>query len=184
MVGPNVGNVTRVYRYATDEQRMEGLAWYRNAHGFAVSLDPGNPRRAAGVIAALSPKTSWARNVELAGRAYADGEASGTLGVSCRAADAILAGADPLDALTGPKVRSFFTLIADPEDGVSVCIDRHAVDVALGERLTERDRSRWPLARRGLYGTFADCYREAGDALGVSAADVQAVTWVAWRATL
>jgi hypothetical protein len=182
--GPSVRRVLRVYRAATHAQTSEGLAWYHHAHGVAASLDPADPRRAAGVLAALSPRVSWARNVELAARAYADGRASGTLGFSVRAADAILAGADPLSVLNGPKVRAFYTLISDPDDPVTVCVDRHGIDVAVGRRLTDAQRSAWyPLTRRDLYEAFADCYRRAARRLGVRPAQVQAVTWVHWRNT-
>lgn len=184
MAFPTTPNVLRVYEAATDEQVREGLDWYHNAHGFAASLD-GDARRAAGVIAALSPRVSWARNAELAARVYAEGRASGTLGRSCRAAEAILAGVDPLDVLNGPKVRAFFLLIANPDDNRTVCIDRHAIDVAVGARLEERDRvALFPLDRRGLYEKFSRCYRRAAKHLGVTPSKVQAATWVAWRASL
>lgn len=185
MSRPTTPQVLRVYRAADAAQLAEGLRWYHNAHAVAQTLDPDRPGRAAGVIAALSPRLSWPRNLELAGRAYADGRASGTLGMSCRAADAVLSGADPLDVLRGPKVRAFYSLILDPGDPLTVCIDRHAVDVATGQRLTDAARSAvWPLERRGLYEVFARCYRRAAGVLGVSPWQVQAVTWLTWRAQL
>lgn len=179
---PDSDNIIRVYEHATKDQREAGLSWYRDAHSAAASLDPANPRRAAGVIAALSPQMWWARNLELAARAYADGKASGTLGRSVAQANAILAGADPLDVLRGPKVRAFFQLIADPDDPDNVVIDRHAVDIAVGRRQSIKNRDHdFPLARRGRYARFADAYRTAARLLGVTAAQTQAVTWVAWR---
>lgn len=179
---PSADNIVRVFEDATAEQRDAGMSWYHDAHGAAASLDPDNPRRAAGVIAALSPQMWWARNLEMAARAYADGEASGTLGRSVAQANAILAGADPLDVLRGPKVRAFFALIADPDDPDNVVIDRHAVDIAVGRRQSVRERDHaFPLARRNRYVRFADAYRAAARLLGVTAAQVQAVTWVAWR---
>jgi hypothetical protein len=178
---PKTENVVNVFNQATPVQHATGVAWYHDAHGAAASLDPDRPDRAAGVIAALSPQTYWARNLELAARAYDQGFASGTLGRSCRVADAILSGADPLSVLSGPKVRAFYMLISNPDDAHTVCVDRHAVDVAIGERLTVAERERWyPLARRGWYERFAACYRAAAPHLGVSPAQVQAVTWVVW----
>ena len=175
--------VLRTYQAATAEQVAEGLDWYRNAHAAAASLDPGNPRRAAGVIAALSPRMPWARNLELAARAYADGQATGALSRSCRQANAILAGGEPGEVLTGTKVRAFFALIDDPTDPWTVCIDRHAIDVAVGQRLAEPLRvALYPMGRSGLYERFARCYRRAADVLGVLPNQVQAVTWVTWRA--
>ncbi len=179
----DVRRVLRVYRDASDGQLAAGLCWYDDAHAAAARLDPANPRRAAGVIAALSPRMPWPRNLTLSARTYSEGRASGTLTRSCLAADAILAGADPLDVLQGPKVRAFFTLIAEPDHADAVCVDRHAIDVAVGLRLNDVERSAWyPLARRGLYERFAACYRRAAYTVGVRPAQIQAVTWLAWRA--
>ncbi len=177
-----VRRVLRVFRQATAEQYLNGADWYRNAHGLAVSLDPADPRRAAGVIAALSPMVSWARNVELAGRAYADGYASGALGMSCRAADRILGGEDPADVLVGPKVSAFFRLIADPADTQSVCVDRHAIAVAVGRRLTDAERqAQYAISTPGRYALFAEAYRRAAEIVGHLPSQVQAITWVRWR---
>lgn len=182
---PRAARILRCYRQATAPTVDAGLNWYRDAHATARSLDPGDPRRAAGVIAALSPRLQWARNLELAARAYADGHATGTLGASCRAANTILGGAEPLDVLAGPKVRAFFTLIAQPDDPRTVCVDRHAIDIAVGARMSDAERTAlYPLATGGLYQAFARCYRRAATHLGVSPAQVQAVTWLHWRASL
>lgn len=179
---PTARRVLSVYRSATPDQLADGLAWYDVAHAEAVALDPTKVHRAAGVIAALSPRVRWGRNLALAKDAYKHGTASGTMGRSCLAANAILAGADPSEVLTGPKVRAFYQLIADPDHKQAVCVDRHAIDVAVGLRLDEADRSAWyQLNRGGLYETFADCYRRAADILGVLPGKVQAVTWVTWR---
>lgn len=182
MMRPLTPRILRVYEAATAAQLDEGLNWYRHAHGFAASLDPKNPARAAAVIAALSPRCPWARNAELAARAYSEGVASGTLGRSCRAANAILHGADPLTQLKGWKVRSFYWLITDPEDRKTVCVDRHAIDIALGVR--HSDSTRPALQRRDVYDRFVRCYQRAGRVLGETPARVQAVTWVTWRANL
>ncbi len=181
MMAPNAARIMRVYRAATAEQAEAGLRWYVAAHDAAAELDPGNTRRAAGVIAALSPRTSWERNLLLARNAYERGEATGALGRSCRAANAILAGGEPLDVLSGQKVRAFFQLIADPTDNQTVCVDRHAVRVALGYDLSDRELSAIHLERNGLYGRFVDTYRRAADKLSVLPWQAQAVTWVTWR---
>jgi hypothetical protein len=173
----------RCYREADRATVAAGLTWYNDAHSVAVTLDPRNPHRAAGVIAALSPRIQWARNLELAAHVFAtDGEATGTLGASCRAAAAIYAGADPLDVLSGPKVRAFYALIADPTDAQTVCVDRHAIDIALGVRMTCVERDAYALNRDGLYGRFARAYQRAAEVLSHTPAQVQAVTWLHWRA--
>jgi hypothetical protein len=176
---PRTANVLRVWRSATPEQHAQGTSWYAHAHGAAASLDP-DPKRAAGVIAALSPRNSWPRNLELAARAYSNNNASGTLGRSCQQANDILAGADPLDVLGGPKVRAFYQCIVD-SGTQAVCIDRHSTDVAVGTRLSLVQREGIVLHRANRYEQFADVYRRAAKRMGVSAPVMQAVTWVTWR---
>jgi hypothetical protein len=180
---PTVANVLKVYRSATDAQLAEGIRWYDDAHSLAVALDRDNVKRSAGVIAALSPMMPWGRNVALATRAYADGFASGCLKTSCAKADAILAGADPIDVVgKGDKVRNFYLNILNPSDPCGgVTVDRHAFDIAVG-RVTD-DATRGVISRKGVYDAFADVYREAARIAGIGSAQMQAVTWVVWRET-
>jgi hypothetical protein len=180
---PRADNVLRVWEAATPEQRAEGIAWYRHAHGAAASLDPDNPSRAAGVIAALSPQTSWARNLERAARAYADGKATGHMRHALAKANAILNGADPLDVLNGPKERAFYMLIADPNADV-VVVDRHAIDIALGQKLPEKVRNQWRLTHANRYQRVVDAFTQAARTIGgITPSQLQAATWTAWRGT-
>jgi hypothetical protein len=178
---PSTTRILKVYRQATDDQIGRGMSWYADAHSFARALDPTDPARAAGVIAALSPLTPWDRNMVLASRAYADGFASGTMGNSLRAADRILAGERPLDVLKGSKVRAFYKTIVDPTGTDAVAIDRHAFDIAVG-RITDND-TRSALSRKGVYASFERAYVRAAAILGVAPSQVQAVTWVVHRET-
>ncbi len=176
---PDPRKIIALFRSATSEELAEGMAWYADAHSIALALDPQSPARAAGTLAALSPRLDWLQNVKLAARTYAEGAASGTLGDNCRKANAILSGAAPEDTLSGPKVRAFYAAIADPTDSNAVVIDRHAFDIAIGH--VTSDETRAVLGRKGVYERFADAYRKAARILGVAPSQVQAVTWVAWR---
>jgi hypothetical protein len=176
----SVANIIRVYRNANESQMARGLSWYADAHTVALALDPHNVRRAAGIIAALSPRMDWDKNVIAAARVYAEGFASGCLTANARKADRIFAGETPLDVLGGDKVRAFYGAIVDPSAGYTV-IDRHAFDVAIG-RVTD-DETRSVLGRKGAYDFVANLYREAAAIIGVSATVVQAVTWTVWRET-
>jgi hypothetical protein len=178
-VVPTADNVLAVYRLASVTELVDGMAWYRTAHALATRLNPDDPRQAAGVIAAMSPITGWGQNMMLAIRAYEDGFASGTLFRNAAKANDILAGADPLDVLGGNKVRNFFMAIAEPDTGKGVCIDRHAFDIAVG-RVTN-DTTRRMLDRKGVYESFANAYREAAAMVGISACQMQSVTWMTWR---
>lgn len=174
----SVENIVRVYRAADDSQLARGHAWYADAHTFALALDPTNVERAAGILAALSPRVDWDRNMLLASRVYVEGFASGCLTSNARKADAIYAGSTPLDVLGGDKVRAFYGAIVDPMAG-HVVIDRHAFDIALGERTDDAARSL--LSRVGAYEFVANLYHEAARVLGVSATALQAITWTVWR---
>ena len=181
---PNSARILDVYEMATVPELDAGLHWYETAHDIARGLDPRNPARAAGVIAALSPMKDWDNNVKLAERAYADGRATGALGSNTAKANAILDGADPLEVLGGNKVRNFYKSIANPADPEAICIDRHAFDIAVG-RITN-DKSRTALSRVGVYDAFGRAYHRAAAVIGregydILAAQLQAVTWTTWR---
>jgi hypothetical protein len=179
---PHAANIINVFRRARPEQLAEGLEWYADAHSLARALSPLDVDRGAGVLAALSPVTPWSRNVTLAARAFADGQASGTLEPNVRKANRILTGEHWRDVLSGNKVRAFAACIADPAGADAVVIDRHAFDVAVGR--TTDDAARRVLARVGVYGRFVKAYRRAASVLGYSPSQVQAVAWVVWRDAL
>jgi hypothetical protein len=181
---PNAARILDVYRQATVQELDEGLNWYMDAYAFASTLDPENPNRAAGIIAALSPMKDWVNNCKLAARAYEQGYASGALYANTAKADAILSGADPVDVLRGNKVCNFYNAIANPDHPDAVCIDRHAFDIAVG-RITN-DKSRAALGRKGVYESFGGAYKRAARAIAkdgypVTPSQVQAVTWTVWR---
>jgi hypothetical protein len=101
-----VQNITRCFRNASHRDLLDGLDWYSRANELAHSLDSDNPARAAGVIASLSPLTSWPLNQRYATNVYT-GTPFRTLGNNMRAAFDIFNGADPDIRLRGPKVRAF-----------------------------------------------------------------------------
>jgi hypothetical protein len=182
---PSTRNVTAAYRLASVDDRVEGRSWYATARAVAESLDPEDPSRAAAVIAVLSPRLSWRKNIEAARDAYA-GRAPRVIGANARKAELILAGADPEDVVSGPKTRAFWRTIADPSDPRAVVVDRHAVSVAVGRNLDDAERGRL-LGKVGAYDAVADAYRRAARILSreygtqLSPAEVQATTWLYWR---
>lgn len=193
MIAPKLTtrHVLRIFREATPDQLAEGQSWYAAAWQHAVRLDPANPHRAAGILAALSPRLGWAHNVERAERVYRDGYASGVLFANGRKADRIHAGELPLDVLGGDKVRAFYACIVaagEGQDTDTVCVDRHAHDVVVG-RVTDDKVRTVALSRKGGYQALAAIYVRAAKQLTretgqhVSPSTVQAVTWTVWRAS-
>lgn len=184
-VRPSATNIIAVFDQATVADLAEGMAWYDDAHALAKTIADGNVAMGAGVIAALSPVMKWDRNMMLAVRAFEDGKASGALTASVEKADRIMAGEAPLDVLSGNKVRAFYAAIFDPTVAREVCVDRHAFDIAVG-RETD-DKTRGILTRKGAYESYAACYCRAArmiekrDGISYSPAQIQAITWCAWR---
>jgi hypothetical protein len=176
-------NVAAALDRATAADWLEGLDWYRVAAGEARALaaDYGvSFEAAAGVIAALSPRTSWELNVSYARELFETGKAP-TLGRNVDKARAIAAGASPDAVLGGDKVRSFYSNIVHPASD-AVCIDRHAVDCAVGRQLSDRERGPY-LSTSARYRAFADAYRAAARTATYpcTPAQCQAVAWVVER---
>ena len=187
---PRTENVLAVYRGASADAIREGLSWYMDAHNFARTVGGRRPEhvaRNAGIIAALSPMNGWENNKRKAaefisrrGRIEFTVNGNGIgLGANVRKAMAIYSGADPLDILKGDKVRAFYATILDPTGDIDPVIDRHAFDIAVGMRTN--DKSRGILSNKGVYSKFANVYREAANEVGIGSAQMQAVTWIAWR---
>lgn len=191
---PSVSNVLAVYRGASADNIRFGLEWYSIAHNAALRMGGGRSQhlsRNAGIIAALSPMNGWSNNlrkaaqvVSLRGRIEViKGQPNGIgLGANVAKAIAIYAGADPLDVLNGDKVTAFYRTILNPTGDIDPVIDRHAFDIAVGEKTD--DKRRGILSRKGVYHEFAGVYREAAAIAGIGAPQMQAITWVQWRESL
>lgn len=183
---PRTVNVTRLFREVSVTELQEGLDWYEVAHQQASEMalrTNWTVDKAAGVLAAVSPKNPWERNVVLAEKILASNDtSSGYLGHGLRSSRRILDGEDPLAVLGGQKTRNFYrSIISRGMDGV--CIDRHAWDIVTNTRHTEAGR---PAITKGRYAAAEHAYRRASVILTsegylVSPAQVQAVTWVHWR---
>lgn len=172
-----IENITRILTAATDTEIASGTAWYPNAHDFSLEIADGNLEMGAGVIAALSPRMPWGRNMTLAQQAFSDtGLTGGCLGANIVKAQRIIAGEDPLDVLGGDKVRSFYGNIIDPLSD-NVTVDAHAFDIAHGMTFG-KDR---PNIGKIIYRELSDAYREVAAINDFAPGEVQAITWVSWR---
>ncbi len=173
---------------ADDYARSYGADWYSAAHDVARELGAEygfTTAQAAGVIAALSPRVSWAENVTDARTllSWAEDARDGAnvphwyVARSMRAFAAnvdkaieCLTVSDPLDVLNGPKQRAFYRNITG--DDQCVTVDVWATRAATrGNRDTPgRD-----------YADFDAAYRRAARAVGVAPRDFQAAVWLALR---
>lgn len=178
-VGAAVRRILVTFDQATPAMVAAGSVWYPDAlvvcqtiatsTGYALDT-------VVSVLAQMSPRTPWARNVAGATYFFANGSGSQMSGILTanylRAVEAFKS-PYPLSTLNGPKVSSFAAnILGDSEE---VTIDVWAARIALGETTVGHDLI---LDRSGVYGALSHAYRLAAARRGVSPAVMQAVTWV------
>jgi hypothetical protein len=169
-----VTNLTDAWINCTEDQLERGRQWYPVAHQLALVVGEGDARKGAGVIAALSVQKKWEHNVALATDA-GNGFVHGHMESALAKVRAILGGADPEDILPmAAKTGHFFRNIADPSDPDPVTVDRHAHDVAVGERYGNSDRG---LSNKTRYATLALAYRLGARRALVIPSVFQATLW-------
>ena len=191
----NQKHIQAVLDLATAADVVQGKGWYESAFAIAGALAVNygvSFKKAAGVLAALSPRNKWERNVIdaekiIAAYAAAGSEAAEEIKVctfSSNKAKAIrilelrdveASAPDIANILSGPKLREFFNCIIGLED---VCIDGHAYAIWFGERVT---LANVPSIGVKLRRAIKADYIAVAEANGLKAYEVQAITWVAWR---
>jgi hypothetical protein len=171
----------------------------------------GDAHLGASMLAIYSPQQGWAGNMHNAARVLHEGKGIGGPGSGMFAsksqaasADKVLAGGHMHEAVSGPKIRDFGHLIehggdehpeGHPEHQSHVVIDRHALGVATGKRLSNDDYGSAPVAaaskrkdgtipRSAGYDHVVNAYHEAGKRISKSEGEhvpghaVQATTWL------
>jgi len=193
MTRTNVENIKAIYQLATLTEKQDGITWYPAAKAIAVKLAERYnipAAQAVGVIAALSPRNRWERNVEDAESLIAAFQAGGaeqaqltkvcTFGANKTKAVRILESGletlpTALDILSGPKLREFASCIAGLPD---VCIDGHAFCIWAANRTGLADV---PAIGVKLRREIKADYQTAAEQLGITPSACQAITWVTWR---
>ena len=178
----SLSNLQAVLDLATEADWSSGLNWYATAHAAALQLSGRygiSTVQAAGIIAALSPQNGWENNLTAAELFLQDPTRDVHFHDACEKARAILQGAQPLTALRGQKVRSFYRNIADPSRPGAVTVDRHAAAILTGLTTPEwNSRYQKTLERRHFYRLAAAVYRAEARRLSILPHQVQAVAWL------
>lgn len=187
-------NIVTTYDRSTAGEKAQGMRWYADAHEVAGDIAHGDSSKGGAMLATYSPQTSWPVNMYNAARCLAEDRALGPgdgmiTGAMQRTAQKVLDG-QPIDAaLKAPKTNAFAHLIANGGDAPDekyghVVIDRHAMSVAAGHRMTKDDLNGAPIGDTRYYELVADEYRKAAaevNARGgeqVSPHQMQAITWL------
>lgn len=176
-----VRNLTTLGNALTTEEVAAGVGWYPLASRTArrLSYRYGTTyHRAAGVIAATSPRQTWAGNITLAERTLAEGNPQG-LPASRRWVASIFAGRRPTSVFphkaTSQKVYWFYRAITGDQN--AVVLDRWAFRAAIGlHSATEADIK--SLERVGIYDMTAEAYRKVAPMFNLSPREFQAAIWV------
>jgi hypothetical protein len=172
-----VRRILATFDKATPSDLESGATWYNEAGTLAENMAGAHHmtvEQTASVLAALSPRTTWSRNV-IGAAALLNGGADAARRVGCiganvkRAVRCVDQGYAGLG--NGPKTHAFARNIAG---------DREAVTVDVWAcRVADLDETR--LGRKGAYDAVAHAYRVAARRRGVDPATMQATTWVVAR---
>lgn len=153
-----------------------GGLWYPRAEDVIADLSReyqiGRPRVAA-IVAVLSPRQRWRKNIEGA-RAALEGEAWRAPGyaVNREKAEAIRAGAPIAAIVGGDKVTNFWANLIGSR--AAVTIDVWAQRAALGYLHRHQPKA-------GRYQRLVAAYRAAAERAGVPPREFQAIIWLATR---
>lgn len=182
-------NILKVWNATTENDRFD---WYGMARNFAVDMTFHNMplvsvTKACGVIAAISPMMSWKRNMILAEDIIRNPDGWAKLGClknnAKKAYEIIHSDGQEdtiLDILKGKKTTAFFLNILYPEKAISLTMDRHAISIAMGRKITKDDAKFFQLTA-GQYKFLVESYRWTAAKLGVNPLILQSATWVLWR---
>lgn len=179
-----VKRAVAVFEKADPATQHAGKHWYDEAeremrriaaqgpHGFG-------PARAAGVFAALSPRTQWSVNLKgayamaIAAAIGLDAPPQVGLGIGRERAWQIAKhGARPKDVLSGPKVTAFWRNLSGDENAVTI-------DIWMARAIREPEAT---IARR--YPLLQRAYQAAAKECDVTPRAMQAIVWLharGWR---
>ena len=192
MTSRNQKHIQALLDLASAAETAGGKAWYEQANQIAITLADRyeiKEETAAGVIAALSPRNKWDRNIIDAENLIAAFVAGGaeaaadvkvcTFGANKAKAIRILDEARDDDAvftiLSGPKLKEFYACIRGLDD---VCIDGHAYSIWFGDRVKLADV---PSIGKKLRSEIKKDYLAVAQKNNLKGFEVQAITWVAHR---
>jgi len=176
-----VRNLITLGNALTVEEVAAGVGWYplasRTARRLAYRYGT-TYHRAAGVVAATSPRQTWAGNITLAERTLSEGRPQ-DMPATRRWVASIFAGRRPTQVFphkaTSKKVYWFYRAITGDQN--AVVLDRWAFRAAIGlHEATETDIK--SLERVGIYDLTAEAYRKVAPTFGMTPREFQAAIWV------
>jgi len=192
MLTQNQKHIQAVLDLASVADVVAGQDWYESARNVAIKLGDKYDipsTTACGVIAALSPRNKWTRNLIDAenlinvyctsGKEACDSVKVCTFGKNKAKALRILDAIPTLDVvesiLSGPKLTEFFRCIVGQND---VTIDGHAFSIWFGDRIT---LAKVPSIGVKLRRQIKADYVAVALKNDMPSYELQAITWVTYR---
>ena len=186
-----VNNILNAFNNSTKANKEEGFGWYEMAYRHAEKMSQYNGLptfQNVGIIAALSPLSSWERNKETA-LLYSQGQRKGLHTNKMIEKCAKIKETNSFDAvleiLNGDKIKSFaYNILKFGSFCPVTTIDRHAISVAYGRRISDKDR---PTLTTKQYQFISDAYVDAtkiirkNTQVNILPQELQAITWVWFR---
>jgi hypothetical protein len=184
-------NISKIYKQCDIAELHHGITWYNDAKKECQNIADRYElplHIVTGVVAALSPTNKWEQNIKDGDnmcRIFTDGGyvedcKPCTYKTMRDKAWSILQSMPHNDddvafILRGPKITDFFYCIM----GRDVCvIDGHAWCIANNDRRTMQEV---PNIGKKLRADLQKAYSKAGKKYNMTAFQMQAATWVAWR---
>lgn len=173
--------IQKVLDQATQDERIDGVMWYKDAHDFALKVanDYGlTVRDVAQLISLLSPQKKWEQNKADVIK-FLDGETEGIFSTKKTLAECASV-VD--DGFTIPESRmktfAFAKCIEEATNNESdpVVIDRHAIKIAYGQMSAKPI-----IITDKRYRDASEAYRIVAERNNLRAHEVQAITWVAYK---
>lgn len=155
-----------------------GLKWYAEAHDECVRLAEElqiDVWKAVAIVAVLSPKCPWEKNIEYSRNLILKQGPCGALGPNQKKAKRILKLKTTkalFNHLRGPKVQSFYLNIMNRGYDSNVTVDIHM------KNLIEPEMSQ---VGKAVYWRISEKIRELARIVGYPAPKVQAVLWTVQR---
>lgn len=185
-----INNILKYYKLSSNIEKLRGKNWYIEAKYFCRIMQDRygyELYQIAGVLAALSPQTSWQDNKRIA-ELFLQGQRDNLHnGSQIYKAELCLESNCELDIFfiltkEGKKTSYFFANIISPLLDNGATIDRHAMAVCFlkPNKIRSLSDNEAQISKK-QYEFFNLCYKEASKKVGLQAKQLQAITWGTFR---
>ena len=166
--------IVKAFNQSSPDHISAGKEWFTKGqnHCSIISDIAGiSNEHSAAVISALSPRTTWKRNVMGAYHLVVTGNAPHCMSANVKRAKIALNSPDPISTLKGNKTNRFAKNLAGDYNWATI-------DVWMLRALGMDDKM---LDRAGVYEAIEYCFKLASKRLGVEPAIIQATIWCSIR---